>query len=494
MLAAISSAAPVLLAAPAHWAHDLWEVTLDLLGQHLRIFIGFVLALLVGARLTIEKRTPSNVFAWGLLIFFIPWLGVPLYFLLGGRKIRRLVRTKLDVNAFAVQLAAGFDVHSRASAGQGASFSSRRKFGRNSFVLYPDGVTAFEALRAEIARAEKTIHLQTFIFGHDAPAKQIMDDLAARARAGVEVKLLLDSLGSFGAWGRFANPLRQAGGRVARFLPVLPVQTKGSANLRNHRKFAIFDRQRVLVGGQNIDRRFMDAHDTPDLFVDFGALIAGPVAAEFNRNFVSDWCFASDDSPRDFRDLLAFTPAPCGDESVEVVASGPDVAGDPLWERLLILTQQCRRELTLVTPYFIPDEVLFRSLIVQAHLGRRVRLILPENSNHILADFARHYYLRQLHDAGVEVLLYRPKMMHGKLLLVDNEVALFGSANMDLRSLFVNFEIGVFLYSPAPIRQLTAWTETLVRDSVTYLDSGHAGAGANRRLMEDFAHLLGPLL
>jgi cardiolipin synthase len=404
------------------------------------------------------------------------------------------VRTKLAVNAFAVQLAAGLEATSPPFVHAVAQFSPRRKFAHNSFQMQANGVEGYRALRAEIARAEKSIHLQTFIFGHDEPARQIMDDLTARARAGLEVKLLLDSLGSFGAWGRLAAPLRRAGGRVVRFMPVLPLQTKGSANLRNHRKFAIFDRERVLVGGQNIDGRFIDAHDTPALFVDFGALIAGPVAAEFNRNFVSDWCFASGDSPTDFRALLAHTPAACGDEQVEVVASGPDVAGDLLWERLLILTQQCQRELTIVTPYFIPDEVLFRSLIVQAHLRRRVRLILPENSNHILADFARHYYLRHLHDAGVEVLLYRPKMMHGKLVLMDGELALMGSANMDLRSLFVNFEIGVFLYSPEPIRQLTAWAETLRRDCVTYLDSGHAGAGANRRLMEDFAHLLGPLL
>jgi cardiolipin synthase len=137
---------------------------------------------------------------------------------------------------------------------------------------------------------------------------------------------------------------------------------------------------------------------------------------------------------------------------------------------------------------------LFRSLLIQAHLGRRVRIIMPEKSNHLLADFARHYYLRQLHDAGVEVLLYSPKMMHAKLVLVDGEIALMGSANMDNRSLFVNFEIGVFLTSPKPVRELTAWTDRLRADCVTYIDSGHAGAGSTRRVMQDFAHLLGPLL
>ena len=485
-----------ILLEPVHWAEDAWGIANDLLGQHLRIFIGFVLALLVVGRLMIEKRNPSNIYAWGLVIFFIPWLGVPLYFVFGGRKIRRLMKAKLTLNAYAAKLAGGTPTAGALSAGAMAPKSARKKFGQNTFQLFGDGVEGYNALRAEIAAAKKSIHLQTFILGRDEPARQIIADLVEKARAGVEVKLLLDALGCLGATGRFVQPLRSAGGRVARFLPVVPLQTKWSANLRNHRKFAIFDRDRVLVGGQNIDRRFIDARDGPGLFLDFGALVTGPAAAAFNESFVGDWCFASGDSPQQFAELLAYDPPAQkdGGEEVEVVTCGPDAEGDPLWERLLILVQQCRRELTIVTPYFVPDEVLFRSLIVQGHLGRKVRIILPENSNHILADFARHYYLRQLHAAGVEVLLYRPKMMHAKLVLMDNEVALMGSANMDFRSLFVNFEVGVFLTSPKAIGDLTAWTDKLRRDCVTYLDSGHAGAWANRRVMEDFAHLLGPLL
>jgi cardiolipin synthase len=489
-----ASGLPSLHLEPSHWPHDLWLLAQDLFSQHLRVFAGFVLALLVVGRLMLEKRNPSNVFAWGLVIFFIPWLGVPLYFLFGGRKCRHLVKMKLEINRLAAQLATGLPATTPPFASPGLPASPRRKYAQNSFRLFGDGVASYHALRAEIARAEKSIYLQTFILGRDEPARQIIADLTARAREGVEVKLLLDALGCLGAAGHFVEPLRQAGGRTARFMPVLPLQTKASANLRNHRKFAVFDRDRVIVGGQNIDHRFIDSRDSPELFLDFSAQIEGPVAAAFNRNFVSDWCFASGDSPQKFQDLLAHIPAACGAEAAEVLSSGPDVAGDPLWERLLTLVQQCQRELTIVTPYFVPDEVLFQSLIIQAHCGRRVRIIVPENSNHIMADFARHFYLRQLHDAGVEVLLYTPKMMHAKLVLVDGEVALMGSANMDMRSLFVNFEIGVLLYSPASIRELTSWTDILRRDCVTYLDSGHAGAGANRRIMEDFAHLLGPLL
>jgi cardiolipin synthase len=471
-----------------------WEGLQDILGEHFGTIFGFLLAFLVVGRLTLERRNPSNIYAWGLLMLFVPWLGVPLYFLFGGRKSSRLARAKLQVNAYAAQLAAGINIAEPPGPEVAPILAPRRKFAYNTFHLLGDGVETYEALRQEIGRAQRSIHLQTFILGRDEYARQIVADLAERARAGVEVKLLVDALGSLGAAGRFVAPLRAAGGRVARFMPMLPIQTKTSANLRNHRKFAIFDRERAVVGGQNIDRRFISARDEPGLFLDFSALIEGPVVAAINRSFVCDWCFAAGDSPREFRELLAHVPESRGPHEVEVMTSGPDVKGDPLWERTLTLVQQCQEEMTIVTPYFIPDEVLFQSLLVQAHLGKRLRLVVPERSNHPMTDFARHHYLRQLHEAGVEVLFYRTRMNHSKLLLVDGKVAMMGSANMDLRSLFVNFEIGVFVYSPEPIRVLTQWVERLRPDCVNYDESGYAGAGANRRIMEDFAHLLGPLL
>jgi cardiolipin synthase len=471
-----------------------WDFTNAMLGEHLGTILGFVLALLVIGRLMLEKRNPSNVFAWGLLMLFVPWLGVPLYFLFGGRKSRRLAQAKMRVNAYAAQLAAGVNLEGLPTGDEPPRLAPRRKFAYNAFHLLGDGVAAYAALRSEIARARRSIYLQTFILGRDEDARRIVEDLAARAREGLEVKLLIDALGSLGSGGRFVQPVRAAGGRVARFMPVLPLQTKMSANLRNHRKYAIFDQERAMVGGQNVDKRFIAARDGPGLFLDFSAVIEGPVVAAFNRSFVSDWCFASGDSPQEFRELLAHIPESRGPNEVEVMTSGPDVHGDPLWERLLALVQQCQEELTIVTPYFIPDEVLFQSLLVQAHLDKRIRLIVPEKSNHVMTDFARHHYLRQLHEAGVEVLFYRPRMNHGKLVLVDGRVAMMGSANMDMRSLFVNFEIGVFLYSPEPVRELTRWMERLLPDCVSYTEAGYAESGANRRVMEDFAHLLGPLL
>jgi cardiolipin synthase len=176
-----------------------------------------------------------------------------------------------------------------------------------------------------------------------------------------------------------------------------------------------------------------------------------------------------------------------------VVASGPDVTGDPLYEGILSFIQEAERRIWILTPYFIPDEVIFRSLLVKARTGREIKLVVPARSNHPIADHARRYYLRELQRAGVEVLLYRPGMMHSKGMIIDDRIGLVGSANFDLRSLFVNFEIGVFVYSEPEVRAMRAWAEELI---------GHSwpmkADPPRRRLLgnvaEDLSRLFAPLL
>src|SRR5690606_7429931 len=131
---------------------------------------------------------------------------------------------------------------------------------------------------------------------------------------------------------------------------------------------------------------------------------------------------------------------------LEVVSGGPDEPNDPVWEHFVTLIQECRKEMTLVTPYLVPDEVLFRVLLAKIRAGRKVRLILPRNSAHPFPDLARRPYLRALHKAGAEVLLYEKGVLHGKLFIIDKSVGVVGSANLDMRSLFVNFEVATFIH------------------------------------------------
>ncbi len=455
---------------------------------------GFVLALLIIRRVFAEKRNPSNFFAWFFIIVFFPLIGVPLYFMFGGRKSRKSARIKRQIAEQARSLAADQNdndprAHDILALDAGGTVTTG-----NHFELLEDGEVAFARLCTEIETAKDSIHIATYILSKDATGRHIVDLLEKRAREGIQVRLLLDSLGCWNQTRHARHRIRKAGGQVAMFMPVLPIQTQTSSNLRNHRKIAIFDNYRAITGGQNIDMRFLGADFAEDRFVDFSVVTQGPAVAYLNRTFLADWAFAAKESPAKFQEQLRYRPEEAGDSTIEVIASGPDVESDPLWEQILRIIQEFRQSLTIITPYFIPDEVLFRSLIVKAHTGRHIRLVLPLRSNHKSADIARYHYLRQLDAAGVEILFYTPRMLHGKLILADGQVGLIGSANIDVRSLFVNFEIALLHYSREDIAKLEGWAETIIRDSIHYKEAVKNKDFMPSKFMQDFVHLLAPLL
>ena len=426
---------------------------------HLLTVAGFLLAFLAIARLMSERKQPGNTFAWLFAIAFVPWLGVPFYLLFGGRKVRKLAARKAQLCPLLPDgppAASADSFAARVLTLNGAS----PPVGGNRVHFITTGEEAFAQLETHIREAQHTIHLMTFILGRDAVGKRIIRLLAQRARDGVKVRLLLDALGCFPTSGGFCDPLRKAGGEVAKFMPVMPLQTRGSANLRNHRKIAIFDHRIAALGGRNLAVEYMGPTPLKRRWRDFGGGIEGPAVSVLNEIFLTDWSFASGQPMDRLRaELPATAPTAAGTSEIQIVTSGPDVEGDPLYEGILSLIQQAERSIWIVTPYFIPDEVLQRSLMVQARAGIDIRLVVPARSNHPLTDLARRHNLRDLHAAGVKVLFYGPGMNHAKLILVDGAVGLWGSANMDMRSLFVNFEIGALTYSAADTRQLARWMQ-----------------------------------
>lgn len=453
----------------------------------------FMLTLLMIRRAFTEKRTPSNFFAWLMVILFSPLIGVPLYFMFGGRKSRKNTRIKLEVAREAQALIddkIGSACANNIFACEGRGMVTHG----NHIELLDNGEIAFQRFCHEIKTAEHTIHIATYILGKDATGEHIVDLLAQRAAAGVKVRLLLDSLGSWNQSRTARLKIRRAGGEVAMFMPVLPIQTQTSSNLRNHRKIAVFDNFRAITGGQNLDMRFLGATPTPDRFADFSIVTQGPAVADLNRTFIADWAFAAKQAPTEFTKQLQYRPEPAGDSTIEIIASGPDIKNDPLWEQILRIIQEFKKRLTIITPYFIPDEVLFRSLIVKAHTGRHIRLILPLKSNQRLADIARHQSLRELREAGVEILFYTPRMLHAKMILADDRVALTGSANIDMRSLFVNYEIAQLHYSAADIDRLTEWANNIMKDCINYDAATKQSKFMPSKFKQNLVHLISPLL
>lgn len=432
---------------------------------HLLTVAGFLLAFLAIARLISERKQPGNTFAWLFAIAFIPWLGVPLYLMFGGRKVKKLAALKnrlrpLRPDVPAVPSATTFAA--RVLTLNGAA----PPLGGNRVDFITSGEESFARLEQHILEARHSIQIMTFILGRDAVGRRIIKLLAQRAREGVKVRLLLDSLGCFMSSGGFCDPLRQAGGEVAKFMPVIPLQTRGSANLRNHRKIALFDHRLAVIGGHNLALEYMGPTPLKRRWRDFGGVIEGPAVRLLDEIFLADWAFASGQSQMELlKELPAELPPDAGTSEVQVVASGPDVNGDALYEGILSLMQQAERSVWIVTPYYIPDEVLQRSLMVQARAGIDIRLVVPARSNHRITDLARRHYLRELQAAGVKVLLYGPGMNHAKLILIDSSVGLWGSANLDMRSLFVNFEVGALTYSPADTDVLSRWMQDIFAQS-----------------------------
>ena len=460
---------------------------------HLLTVVGFLLAFLALARLVSERKQPGNTFAWLLAIAFVPYVGVPLYLMFGGRKVKKLAARKARLCPV---------VPGVPPAPSADTFAARvlilngacPPMGGNRVHLLTTGEESFERLEHAIRHAKHSIHLMTFILGRDAVGKRIIRLLAQRAKEGVKVRLLLDGLGCFLSSGRFCDPLRQAGGEVVKFMPVMPLQRPSTANLRNHRKMAIFDHRIAALGGRNLASEYMGPTPLKRRWRDLGGVIEGPAVRLLDEIFLADWAFASGQSLTELqKELPLEVPAAVGDSEVQIVASGPDVSGDPLYEGILSLVQQAERSVWIVTPYFIPDEVLFRSLVVQARAGIDIRLVVPARSNHPITDLARRHYLRGLSAAGVKVLLYGPGMIHAKMLLVDEQTGLFGSANMDLRSLFLNFEVGAVTYSPAEATAIGRWMHEIFAHSKPMPESRTEPA-LLPRIGEEIARLLAPLL
>jgi len=463
---------------------------------HVFSLVGFALALFLVARLLREKRAPANTFAWLLAILLLPWVGVPLFLIFGGRKLRRLADQKTPVRPTLPAVAAhpaeftGAPIaHTMISAGAAPPVAG------NSLRFLTTGEDAYAELERQIRAARHTIHITTFILGRDDTGRRIVRLLAERAREGVKVRLLLDAIGCLFTSGSFVRPLREAGGEVGRFMPVMPFSSRGSANLRNHRKIAVFDHCTAIVGGHNLAREDMGPDHLTQRWHDFGAVIEGPAAALLNDVFIADWCFATRQSAETLRAAVPDNVVVSrGGAELQVVASGPDVPGDPLYEGIVCMIQEARKNIWIVTPYFIPDEVLLRSLIVKSRAGVEVTLIVPARSNHPLTDLARRSYLGELDRAGARVLLFTPGMLHSKAVIVDDCVGLLGSANFDLRSLFVNFEIGVVVHTAADARAMKMWALTLAQQCRELKTEPPKKFRVLGELAEDLSRLIAPLL
>lgn len=455
--------------------------------------IGGVLLFSAVAHILYQKRSPASMTSWMLAIVFMPLLTVPLYFLIGIRK-RETKYTKST-----------FKLHDTHTKHQHTNFTSYNPLSSilekngipcatkgNHYDLITSDVLAYKRLMEEIEKAEESITFSTYIFSHDVTTTNILAALTQKATQGVQVQLLLDVVGSVGAyiWQKQFKALREAGGEVAFFTPILTRPFQSYMNLRNHRKIYLFDGKRLLSGGMNLSDEYLGEKCETKRWSDVLYYLEGPAVFSFSQVFYNDWNYAKgsdehfelESSPED----LSAT----GDNTVQVVPSGPDIPTDALYEALLSTIYACKERIWIVTPYFVPDENIVQALIIAAHKGIDVKLITPKHSDNLIADLGRSPYMRELDDIGVDVVLYEGEMLHAKAILFDNLGAMVGSVNIDNRSLFLNYEIVSFAYSEAFIESIELWMNGLMKNST----KGMKKPGKAREAVENMMKVFAPLL
>jgi len=448
------------------------------------VVLGELLIIAALVHMVYQRRTPTSMTSWMLAIILLPYLAVPLYFVLGSRKLRERQRKSaffMRETGRTLPQSNPIDGILRSNGIPGATSGNRLD------ILF-SGTDAYEALMQAIADARESIWISTYVFKHDDVTDTIIEALAAKRREGVDVKILIDALGSWQLYFlQFAlRPLKKAGAEVCFFMPILRMPFRNYINLRNHRKIYLFDRRTVLTGGMNLSGEYMGPAPDPERWEDLLFRVEGPAVYHYAEIFAADWSYASESEP----------PSPGepakgdGDTYIQVVPSGPDVPGDALFEAIISAVYAAQERVWIVTPYFVPDVSLMQALTIAKNKGLDVKLITPRYSNHLLADLARSSYMRELEEAGVHVALYEGTLLHAKAILFDDLGAMLGSVNVDNRSLLLNYEVVSFAYSEDIIRETETWMHTLLKRSTRTVRR----AGKIRRFGENLMRIIAPEL
>lgn len=408
-----------------------------------------------------SKRETMSAIAWSLTVLLFPIFGALLFFLFGSQSITRPLTRKQEKKSVYKKISGGTD--GKPSVEVPAHWDRLAKLGHhgdgfpvtggNAITLYHEGHLAFDAMIEAIQSARDHVHMQFFIFRSDASGERFIDALCACARRGVQVRFLYDSVGSYSLSSSLLRKLTAAGGRAQAFLPILNPLYRFRINLRNHRKIVVVDGRIGFTGGLNIGDEYLGLSKKFGHWRDTHMRIEGEGVHGLQRVFLEDWHFATEDAAHGERYTPRFEKPP-GSALVQVVHSGPDSLYKAIRETYFAGILHARKRVWIASPYFIPDGGLKDALSLAAWSGVDVRLLGLFRPDKWLPFLAARFYWTDVLAAGVKVYQYTPGMMHSKFMLVDGEWASIGTANMDNRSLYLNFEVNYSLYDQPAIAEL----------------------------------------
>lgn len=456
----------------------------------------------------IERKDPNTTWAWLLIMTSLPGLGFIIYLIFGQNLSRERLfkeKKKLDRNK-RLQISKNWDFN-RGNKYLSDQYIDLIKMNfnhceakytyRNEVDIYYDGYGKFNQLLKDLNNAKRFIHIEYYIFrrdGKDGIGTKILEVLKRKVREGVEVRLLVDSMGSYTITKRSLKEFIRDGGKFEIFFPGILPHINTRINYRNHRKIVVIDGEYGYTGGFNVGKEYMSLDKKIGFWRDTHIRIRGEAVNDLNDRFLLDWCHASGEKIDDFSHFYKEKPIRDGDVGVQIVTSGPDHNEEYIKNAYIKMINNAKRNVFLETPYFVPDGPMLMALKISALSGVDVRIIIPANPDHNFMGWAASAYIGELLEVGVKVYMYNKGFMHAKSIVCDGEVVTVGTTNMDIRSFSLNFEVNAFIYDARIAKEVEEQFYKDIDDSKIVNIEEYRSRGISIRIRESIIRLLSPIL
>ncbi|MGM5630721.1 cardiolipin synthase [Apibacter raozihei] len=461
-----------------------------------------------------DTESPAKALGYLLLVLVLPIIGAILYFSIGvNYRLEKLYKRKYfrDRNFYETIKNQIFEhsekrIENHRKLLEGKTHPIRMLLKDTSSALYTanrtklliNGENKFTEVIDALKKAEKHIHIEYYIFSDDRIGNKIKEILIQKANEGVTIRFIYDDFGSHSLNKKMIPELRKAGVQVAAFYKIKLYALANRMNYRNHRKVIVIDSKIGFIGGINVDDRYINTPDTKLYWRDTHLMIEGEAVNGLQYNFLNDWNFCSE-SPVDYFDRQYFYPKDSkftqkDDELIQFAASGPDSDRATIMLVYNGIITASQKRLYLTTPYLIPNETIVNALKFAALSGVDVRLLVPYNSDSMVVNAASCSYYLELLAAGVRIFRYTKGFVHAKTIVSDDNLSIVGSANIDMRSFDLNFEISALVYSRKINEELC---NAFMEDLANSTEISYAEWNQRNKLVKfgnSMAKLISPLL